>query len=257
MTNMKLGKKPPRFDRRTLQMAKYLRAALPIPPDEVSYIVKVPEWPMLLNDTLGDCVIAAMGHMVQQWTYFASGGTAMQIMTDAEALAAYEAIAGYSPSDPTTDQGTDMLSALNYWRKQGIMVGGKLHKIGGYVAVDTTNALQIQQAIWIFGNLFTGLALPATADGEDAWTVAEGGIYGVSGEPGSWGGHCVPVDARSPITATCVTWGTRLKMSHNFFFDYCDEAYAVLSPDWIGASGLAPSSFNMAELEADLKAVTA
>ena len=252
--NAKLGKRPARLDARTLKMAHYLKhpAALPIPPAEVSYVVDVPSWPMLLNDQLGDCVIAAMGHMVQQWTFFSGGPAAMQVMTDAEALAAYEAIAGYNPADPTTDQGTDMLTALNYWRNTGITVAGKLHKIAGYVSIDPTNALQVQLAIWIFGNLFTGVALPVSAQSENDWTVPDGGIYGAAGQPGSWGGHCIPIDARSPITATCVTWGERLKMSHNFFTDYCDELYAVLSNDWIGSNGLAASGIDLKALQADI-----
>ena len=256
-TDAKLGKRPARYDARTLKLAKYLKLpiALPTPPSEVSYVVDVPSWPMLLNDQLGDCVIAAMGHMVQQWSYFASGGKAMQVMTDAEALAAYEAIGGYSPSDPTTDQGCDMLTALNYWRRNGIMVAGQLHKIGGYVAVDPSNALEVQQAIWMFGNAFTGVELPISSQGEDAWTVPDGGIYGATGQPGSWGGHCIPCDARSPETLTCITWAERLKMSHNFFTDYCDELYAVLSPDWIDANGAAVSGLDLKALQADLAAL--
>jgi hypothetical protein len=252
----KLGKLPPRIDPRTFQLRKYLRkpAAVPTPPEEISYVVRVPGWPMLLNDQLGDCVIAAMGHMVQQWTFFSTDGSAMQTMTDAEALAAYEAIGGYVPGDSSTDQGADMLTALNYWRNTGIQVGGSVHKIGGFVAVDPTNLLEVRQAIWLFGNLFMGVQLPVSAQGANDWTVPDGGIYSAAGAPGGWGGHCIPSMAESPETLTCITWAERLKMSHNFFGDYCDEAYAVLSQDWFGG-GISPSSFNMKQLEADLVAL--
>jgi hypothetical protein len=253
----KLGKQPRREDRfhRTLQFKNYrLLEALPTPPPEISYVVKVPSWPMLLNDQLGDCVIAAMGHMVQQWTYFASGGTAMQTMTDQEALAAYEAIGGYYPPDPSTDQGCDMLTALNYWRNQGIRVAGKNHKIAGFVELTPTLA-NLREAAWIFGNVFTGVALPTAVQGADDWTVPEGGIYGAAGQPGGWGGHCIPVMAESPETATCITWAERLKMSHNFFSDYCDEAYAVLSEDWLTAQGDTLTGFNLAQLRKDIAAL--
>ena len=46
-----------------------------------------------------------------------------------------------------------------------------------------------------------------------------------------------------------------MKMTWNFWNIYCDEAYAVLSPDWIGQAKLAPSGFDLAALEADLAAV--
>jgi hypothetical protein len=210
---------------------------------------------MLLNNVLSNCVIAAMGHMVQQWTYFASGGAAMRVMTDAEALAAYEAIGGYNPDDPSTDQGCDMLTALNYWRNIGIMVGGKLDKIAGFVELTPTIA-NLREATWIFGNAFTGVALPTGVQGADDWTVPDGGIYGAAGQPGGWGGHCIPVMAESPETATCITWAERLKMSHNFFTDYCDEAYAVLSEDWLTAQGDTLTGFNLAQLRKDIAALS-
>jgi len=265
-TNRMLGKKPPRVDPRTLQFRNYLRkrrgkspGPLPIPPAEISYVVKVPSWPMLLNDQIGDCVIAAMGHMIQQWTFFATGGAGMQTMTDAEALAAYAAIGGYNPNDPSTDQGCDMLTALNYWRNHGIMAGGKLHKIGGFVACDPRNLLEARQSIWMFGNQFTGVALPLSARGADDWTVPDGGIYSPAGQPGSWGLHCIPVMAESPLTLTCVSWPSpeheRLKMSHNFRGDYVDECYAILSPDWLTAQGDSIAGFNLAALHKDIAAI--
>lgn len=254
----KLGKQPRREDRfhRTLQFKNYrLPGVLPTPPPEISYVVKVPSWPMLLNDRLGDCVIAAMGHMVQQWTYFASGGTAMQTMTDPEALAAYEAIGGYYPPDPSTDQGCDMLTALNYWRNNGIMVAGKIHKIAGFVELTPTLA-NLREAAWIFGNVFVGVALPTAVQGAYDWTVPDGGIYSAAGQPSGWGGHCIPVMAESPETATCITWAERLKMSHNFFSDYCDESYAVLSEDWLTAQGDTLTGFNLAQLRKDIAALS-
>jgi len=47
-------------------------------------------------------------------------------------------------------------------------------------------------------------------------------------------------------------------MSWQFYDAYMDEAFAVLSADWISAKvGKAPSGFNMAALQQDLTAVTA
>ena len=245
---VKLGKKTPRVDSRTFKLSNYLPKKLPTPPDEVSYVTKVPNWPMMLNDQLGDCVCAAMGHMVEQWTFFSRGAAGTVIPTDSQVLQAYEAIGGYIPGDPSTDNGCDMLTALNYWRKSGIAG----HKISGFMAVDPSNLLEVRQAIWMFGNLFVGLALPVSAQGQNDWIVPDGGIYGGAGRPGGWGGHCVPVMAQSPETLTCITWGERLKMSHNFFMDYCDEAYVVMSPDWFTSATAAVSGFDLATLQADL-----
>jgi hypothetical protein len=45
-------------------------------------------------------------------------------------------------------------------------------------------------------------------------------------------------------------------MTRAWFEKYCSEAYALISKDWIKASGLAPSGFDLAALEKDLKLVT-
>jgi len=250
--NVKLGKKPPRIDSRTLKLAKYLVPdRLAAPPAESSWVVKVPSWPMYGNDTLGDCVEAAAGHYVDQVTFFARGTET--VLNESDIIAFYSAAGGYVPGDPSTDNGTDMLTALNIWRQQGI--GTSRHKIYAYMAVDYTNTTEVMQAITLFGSLYTGIQLPISAQGQDKWTVVTGGPFGNKGIAGGWGGHCVPIMAYSPITLTCVTWGERLKMSHNFFADYVDESYVVLSEEWIGGNGMSPSGFNLAQLDADLAAL--
>ena len=245
-----LGKHQPRVDPRTLRLAKYLKPeAVATPPVESSWVMRVPAWGMMLNDTIGDCTCAAAGHMIQQWTEFAS---AEVIVPDDAILTAYSAVSGYVPGDPTTDRGAVMLDVLNYWRKKGI--GG--HQIQAYVQVNPQNQMEVEQAIELFGNLYIGLALPVSVQGADKWTVADEGFVG-NGAPGSWGGHAAPVMAYSPKTLTCITWGERLKMSWNFFRGYCDEAYAVVSADWVEKSGLSPSTLNLVQLKQDLVAIGA
>ena len=251
MSDRKLGKRAPRIDLRTFRLKRYLKPRpqpLPVPPSEVSWVTEVPFWPMYLNDQLGDCVIAAEAHMVNQWSRYASGNEIL--VTDDDVLAAYERVGGYVPGNPSTDNGCVMLDALNDWRQNGL---GE-HRIRAYVQVDQTNLTEVFQAIELFGNLFTGLALPLSAQNEAAWTVPDGGPV-MDGSPGSWGGHCVPIDAASPFSRICITWGSRLKMSSHFFRDYVDECYAVLSQDWIDAQGLSPGRFNLAQLRADLAAL--
>ena len=249
----KLGKKPVRHDSRTLKLKDYLPKALPAPPIEVSWITRLKaamSIPLYFNDILGDCVEAAAGHMIQQWNFYA--GHPYQ-PTDGDVLNSYEVVGGYVPGNPVTDQGTDMLSFLNYWRTTG--VAG--HKITAFLAVDWTNDVEVRQAIYLFGNAMFGISLPVTAQGELGWTVSAGGIYTPNGASGSWGGHCIPLVASSPLTTTCETWGTTLKMSHNFRGDYGEECWCVLDQDWISATGLSPSQFNFAQLQADLAEITA
>lgn len=244
----KLGKLPPKIDHRTLQMSRYrIPGAIQVP-EEVSWVTKLSNLGMMLNDQLGDCAEAATGHSVQQWTTYA-GKTV--IPSDSAVETMYEDAAGYVPGQPSTDQGSVLINVLNYWRKTGI--GG--HKILAYVQVNPLNLQEVREAIYLFGNVYTGIQLPISAQDADSWTVSAAGTP--NGVPGSWGGHCIPIMAQSPETLTCVTWGSLLKMSHNFALDYIDEMYAIVSQDWIEANGLSPSQFNLAQLQADLNIVTA
>jgi hypothetical protein len=249
---VKLGKKPAVHDARTLKLKKYA-VALPPAPAEVSWITKLTaalSLPMYGNDEVGDCVEAAAGHMEEQWNFYA--GHPYQ-PTDADIIAAYSAVGGYVPGDPNTDNGTDMLSFLKWWRSVGL--GAAQRKIGAFLAVDWTNDAEVRLAIQLFGNVFLGVLLPTWVQGLNAWTVPDGGIYTPAGQPGGWGGHCIPLVASSPESHTCVTWGTTLKMSHNFLADYGEEAYCILSKDWIEKSGVAPNGFDLAQLQADLAAL--
>lgn len=252
-SNVKLGKLPPKIDRRTFKLRDYMKQIpLPPAPAEVSWITKVPVFPMHLNDRIGDCTIAAAAHMIEAWTFYASGSEIL--VPDAAVLKAYEDVSGYTPEDPNdpqtnpTDVGAFLLDVLNYWRKTGI--GG--HKIWAYTSINWLDSEEVQWAIQLFGAVYIGINLPVTAQGQNAWTVADGGIYTPDGIPGSWGGHCVNTAASSPITKTCATWGEKLKMSGNFWQDYVDEAYAVISTEWIERNGETPSGLNLAGLQDDL-----
>src|SRR5437660_11284609 len=62
-SNMKLGKRHARHDPRVPMLARYT-VSLPAPPAHVDYAKKVTSWPMMLNNKLGDCTCAAVGHVI-------------------------------------------------------------------------------------------------------------------------------------------------------------------------------------------------
>lgn len=287
---MKLGKRAPRHDSRTLKMARY-STELAAPPPTCDLTSKVTNLGVMVNDKLGDCTIAAIGHMVQAWT--AEAGDQV-IIPDRAILGAYEAFCGYSPADPSTDQGGVELDVLNAWRKSG--VGG--HKIGAYMALQVKPSMaladsphakaaglwkwlsdlgedvkdfgkkrpsgimlpelkkQLQQAIYYFGGVYIGVELPLTAqDQSDTWDLVS--TTG-KGTPGSWGGHAVPLvgypDSDSFWT---YTWGTKVKVTAAFLAEYMSEAYCCLSTDIICADGKSPEGFDLPTLTTNLNEVTA
>ncbi|MGB6483277.1 MAG: hypothetical protein WBE86_07295 [Candidatus Acidiferrales bacterium] len=256
----RLGKKPPRIDARTLQLSKYLRlldaasqqgtarpgGLAPAPPS-IDWTAKISSWPMMANDTLGDCTCAAAGHMIECWT--ANIGDAFT-PTNAQIIAAYSAIGNYVPGDPATDNGAVELDVLNYWRQQGIAG----HKIDAYASLDPHDQECAKQVISLFGGVYIGLALPLSAQQQDVWDVPSlwSRLRGQSA-PGSWGGHAVPVLAYDSDGLTCITWGAKKRMTWAFFAQYCDEAYAPLSHDWFSTQGIDPSGIDFAALSADLR----
>ena len=225
----------------------------PFPPPEVSWITEATAsepWQMLGNDLIGDSVEAAQIHMVEQWSFYSSG--TLLHPTTQDAIDLYKIQGGYVPGDPSTDMGTDLPTALQNWQTNGILIQGVNHKIHGFVKIDPMDETALQTAISRFGNVIAGFQLPASAQTQTSWTVPDQGPKG-EGAPGSWGTFCAPIVARSPLTCTCIAWGGIIKMSHNFWMNYCDEVYVVLSPDWLSATtGLSPSELTLEQLTNDL-----
>jgi hypothetical protein len=247
-SKMKLGKRPRVDDPRTLELANYLQpAVLPPPPPQANWGATVTTWPMMLNDTIGDCTIAAAGHCIEEWT--ADAGSEV-ILPNSVILKVYSEISGYDPVTKQHDVGADEITVLNYWRKTGI--GG--HPIMAYAAVEPGNLDHVRDSVVIFGNCYIGLRMPISAQTQAIWSVPPGGPTG-QGAPGSWGGHAVPVVAYDPQGLTVVTWGALKRMTWGFWSTYCDEAYALLSNDFLKA-GKAPDGLDLAALQQDLADVT-
>jgi hypothetical protein len=250
---MKLGKLPVKHDDRTLRLANYLDLeALPPPPKEVTYSKAVKTaagdapFGMLKNDELGDCTIAGALHMEQIWS--ANAGNPLTV-TDQEAIEGYERICGYKPSDPNSDQGGIELDVLNAWRKDGI--GGR--QIVAFVKLNPHNENEVRTAMFLFGGIYTGFALPESAQNQNVWTP----VRGSRGAPGSWGGHAIPfVDYTHDGKFVCVTWGALKKATWSFFSKYCDEAYAIVSKDFLDSKGKTMSGLDLDGLMKDLKSVT-
>lgn len=253
---MKLGRRRPIAKGPRLSLRNYLLKALPPPPATVDYRGRA--FPalsqMYMNDTLGDCVIAGMAHVVGVLT--SNAGDPM-IYSNDQIVQLYSAIGGYVPGDPSTDNGCDELTALNYWQQTGAPAGS--HKIAGYVSVDPSDPEEVRTALWLFENLFFGLELP------DAWInpfpSASGFIWGVAGAADPNNGHCVIGCGYTQGGVTIDTWGLAGVMTNAAIAQYCAEEnggalYSVLSSDAIlAAHTKAPNGFDWTQLQADFQAI--
>jgi hypothetical protein len=256
----KLGKKPATYDKRDLQFAHYrTAAALPPHPKQFGHekLVGANAWQMLGNGPdntvspgfqgAGDCVFAGGDHESMLWTL--EGGTAATF-TGANAIADYSAVTGYNPKKPKSDQGTDVRQALKYRQNTGLIdAANKRHKIGAYLALEPGNVDHLLEALYLFGIIGIGIQFPASAmDQFDA-----GKPWSVVAETQIDGGHYVPLVAKRD-NFDCVTWGRLQQMTAQFYTKYCDEAWAILSPEML-KSGKSPEGFDLAQLQSDIAAL--
>jgi hypothetical protein len=196
---------------------------------------------MFLNDSLGICTCAAAAHYIMNWT---ANSSTLITPTNDDVLRAYEAITGYTPNNPATDNGAVELEVLKYWQTTGIAN----HKIGAFVSVNPKNILHLKIAIWLFGGVYTGVDLTeddmnAVESGITTWQYTTGNIIG---------GHAIPSFSFSENTFEYITWGAVQSATYDWVTNRTEEAYALISQDWINNTGLSPSGFNMDQLVADL-----
>ena len=237
---MRLGRKAVKTDSRTLRLNRYLLTELPAPPDAVDWTKGITNFGMMLNDQLGDCTVAALGHAIQVWT---ANSRVEGTVTDQVIESAYEAWDGYKPGNPATDNGGIALDTLNDF-KRDTLAG---HVLTAFAAVTVANTTEIRQAINLFGGVYAGLQFPESAFGQKKWDV-------VGDDSGDAGGHMVYIPGYNPTGPVAISWGKLYQMTWHFWLTYFDEAFALLSPDWLAAN-VAANGFNLNQLTADLAAI--
>ena len=228
--SVRFGRKRP-VHHRCLKLGNYLyKEALPSAPPAEDY--SPPAASVLSNiygnDTLGDCGIAGGYPMVGVWT-----GNAGDLFTATmeQIVADYSKIGGYVPGDPTTDQGIELQTALNYWTESGFADGTKLL---GWIGVDATNLDEVKSALWLFEGLYIGMELP------DAWVssmpTGPDFTWDVAGNPDPNNGHCIIGCGYDPSGVKICTWGLLGTQTWPAIQKYCaassqGELYVMLSPD--------------------------
>lgn len=232
----RLGKKPWVSDPRSLKLEAYLRD-LPPAPSSFDGTQGIAAWLMYANNAYGDCTCAAAGHMEMVWSKLA--GTPKQY-TDQQILDLYGRVNGGH------DDGAVELFVLREWRNNGL-AGDKIH---AYAMVRVADLNLAKQATALFTGLYIGVSLPVRAQDQGALWDDTGG-QAPEDQPGSWGGHAVPVVAYDDSSLTVVTWGRLQRMTWNFWRRYVEEAWAVIPENFPG------SNVDFTKLDADLAQVSA
>lgn len=224
-----------------LKLAPFLRAVAP--PASVDWYSRVTDWPMYLNDQLGDCTEAMVGHIIESVSTY---GSAIDVIEDYDVLAAYERVSGYNPDDPSTDQGAVLQDVYGDWRKTG--VGG--HKALCFAQVNHENLTEVKTAVERFGAV--GLGIVVTQDMMDDFQAGRPWSR-TTGE--QLGGHAVPVVGYDQQFVYVVTWGKVQPMKWGAYVAATDEAWCAVLPEWF-SGGRDPEGLDLHGLGEAFSALT-
>jgi hypothetical protein len=257
--SLKLGRRRALYRRDHIGRALVLRRALaPLgsPPqvssDYVSAVMRQASggWGMMLNDQLGCCVASDSGHELMLRT--ANAGSIV-IPSDSDVLALYEAVGGYVPGQPDTDQGCDEGTMCDYLVSTGLCG----HKDAATVPIDPTNLDHLRWSVQLFGACRLGIIVDDRMLDEfnsgQAWTQPAD-----PNDPNA-GGHDVPIVRYDKQYAYVVTWGQLQAVAWGLVANaaFLDEAHASVDADFVQTGGTGVSGFDLPTLLADLQALQA
>jgi len=128
------------------------------------------------------------------------------------------------------------------WARDGIVLpDGTVDKPDAVAAVDHITLGWLRYAIWRCGAVLVGLNCPTAWLEDDLYLldVPEAGDVPIAG------GHCMLL-VGCEVTAIgyefdAISWGERHRTTWRAMERLADEAYAILSRDWVDASGQDPA----------------
>lgn len=223
----KTGKKPARPDAVQLKFASYFRVAGKLPPVPLRFgdPSLVPSPGFLGNDQWGDCAWADADHGTMMVN--ASLGKTVSF-TAADALADYGST-GFTPTNPATDQGTDLQQCAEYRQKTGVIdAAGNRHKIDIYTALRAGELDELALAGYLYKAVSVGVMLPASAQDQFnmgmPWTV-------VPGEQGR-DGHAITFIGRNSLgNYLFFSWGRLQAATPEWLQAYMDEGIAFIATE--------------------------
>ena len=252
ISKLKLGKRAAVRPAGLSHLTTYTTAAFPPPPatfGTLSVLQAIP-WGMDGNDSLSDCVIAAVDHVIARENAIEHTHDARPDLAHIESQYNF-----FSPSD----NGCVIADVLQAWRTTGLfrhMPAGP-NKISQYAPFDYTNKTELKQVIAYLGHAYLGIACPQSAQQQFAMQEQTGQLVPwtvVNGSPVD-GGHAIVAVGYTADGLLCVTWGSVVVVTWAFVAKYCDEAWAILSQE-IVEHGADTFGLKTAKLQADLDALT-
>jgi len=232
--------------------------------EDVNRATLVYDWPLYCNgpdagnppaspDGIGDCTIAEMAHAYTALGVYA--GKPQVLFADSEIISVYSRISGYDPATGSNDNGCQMQDVLADQRVNGMTdASGNVHKVTAYAALrNPADITLLPRVLKTFGYVYIGINCPASAQDEfgvSPWTY-------VPGSPIE-GGHAIGLHRRQPYGSRVgifdmASWGQLQPTTISFISHYVEEAWAVITQDWLEANGSTCDGVALSQLVADMK----
>jgi hypothetical protein len=211
-------------------------AEQPIPAPPASVAAPNTEWPMVLNDEIGDCTLAGEIHVEQAGALIVD--EPWEYPGDSVVETEYFDLTGGA------DTGLLLTQVLQPWHTTGLFGA----KNGGFASVHPYDTTLLKQAIWIFGNLYIGVNLPAIA--QQQFKPDGSGVWELTNTPADYdiaGGHCVVPVAYSIDGVRAVTWGGTVLITWAWWFMYVSQVYTVVPSRFVEKGGDS-RGFNLATI---------
>jgi hypothetical protein len=221
-------------------LATFAIESQPTPPPSVP--APQTPWSMACNDKEGDCTIAGATHVNAAGAFIV--GEPYTYQGDPATSAEYLKLTG------GPDTGLMLPQVLVPWHEgTGLWEQGPN---GGFVSINPKNTTSVKRGIWIFGNTYIAVNLPAVAqqqfrpDGSGVWELTHSDAdFDIAG------GHCVCPVGYSAEGITAVTWGSTVLITYQWWATYVSQVYAVVPPAFVlkGGDG---RGYNLAAIDAYL-----
>jgi hypothetical protein len=236
---VRLGRYLSKQDSRNLVLSNYTRTSGLVFPAECRWDLIKPalNWGMAGNDSYGNCVIATAAHIIDS-----DESNEFKIDT----TISDKAVISLSKEMDALD-GYNILDRLKYWRKFSMWD----RSLWAFAMLRGLDDSLVKYSIFHFGSLDVGVNLPNAWRNTDVWDTGIGRSF----NPGSWGGHSVPLLGYDNSFLYACTWGVIVPMTWPAFHMYCDERYVTLLPSWIAKERISPSGVDLIALHNDLATI--
>jgi hypothetical protein len=226
-------------------MATYV-SNVPNPPTEINNLYRVYSklgisdptvlFPMLGNDSNGDCTFAGWGH----FKTLINGLNGIKTIPTTE-----EILKAYYKFTHGQDSGCTELDIMKKGKRCGLLG----EKIVYYVSIDPKNLKEVYQTIWLFGACYIGFNVQQNAiddfNKRVPWTPGT-----LTGD-----GHCVITPCYTQDMFTNLTWGNTQEGTKEWWNECVDEAWLMILPEEKNQEYLASFGFDWDQLLADAKAI--